>query len=81
MSFDTSSIQTFTDTEILAAYRNALFTGAYRTTVTISGRTMQIPDPATVMKVIQWLETRIQDDANVASGAGNSAVVTFDDPN
>lgn len=80
MNIPIAQLQTFSDTDLLAIYRYALANGAFRQEVTINGRTLRVPDAKTCRETIAWLEVRIQDDANAASGeGGNVAVVTFDD--
>lgn len=76
-SSDISALTDWTDAEILKAYRQAMITGAFRTTYTIGGRMLQIPDAATVMKVIGWLEGRIN-----AAGeqGGDTALIVFGEP-
>jgi hypothetical protein len=75
MAIDTN-FQTFTDAEMLAAYRSAMMNGSFRTTYSINGRSITIPDADTCMKVIGWLEARI----NEANGTGDVALGTFGDP-
>lgn len=80
-TIDISSLQNFSDTDLLTIYRYALATGGFRKTYMINGRSMEVPDVKTVMDTIAWLEARIQDDANQLDGVGgNVSVVQFNPP-
>jgi len=78
---DVSSLQTFSDSDLLTIYRYILATGGFRQEYSVNGRSFRAPDQDACIKTIAWLEQRIQDDANLQSGeGGNVVVVTFDQP-
>ena len=82
MSINAAQLPTYLDTDLLAIYRWALANGAAGTTRSIQGRSITFPAVTEILKTIAWLEQRIQDDANLQSGAaGNTSFVVFDDPN
>lgn len=65
MAYDTS-IQPFTDADIVNAYRQLLFRGAVAgTTYQIGTRSITYPGPEVAMKVISWAESRA-DNADAA---------------
>lgn len=67
-TIDISSLQTFTDTDLLTIYRYAMATGGFRKMYNVNGRDIEVPDAQTVMNAIAWLEQRIEDDSNSAAG-------------
>lgn len=66
MAIDISSIQTFTDAQLLILYRWALANNAAGQTRTIEGRTVAFPPLDQLMKAVDWLEGR----ENAVSGGG-----------
>lgn len=74
MAIDVGSIQTFTDEELIVIYRLAMATGAYRQSITIGGRTLNVPGPKEVRDTIDWLESRgtVGDDS-----LGGAALVQY----
>jgi hypothetical protein len=81
MSINVNNVPQYQDTDLLTLYRWALANGAAGQRRTIQGRDITFPTTAEIISTITWLEQRIQDDANAASGApGNVSVVTFNDP-
>ncbi len=74
MAIDTNSLQTFTDAELLLCYRHALATGAFRTTMSINGRTIQVPGPKDVLEVLERLEGRVASDDGTG---GMNALVRY----
>lgn len=73
MAIDTSAIQTFTEAELLAAYRECLMKQAFGQTVSISGQSLTFPGPAECRAMIDWLEQRV----NAAAGDGFTAQIVF----
>jgi hypothetical protein len=82
VTIDVASLQTFSDSELLTIYRNALATGAFRQEMHMQdGRMIRVPAQDQVLKTIAWLEKRIADDASAADGTGgNVAFAKFADP-
>jgi len=63
MAIDISSLQTFTDAELLVLYRHALATGAAGEERQMGdGRRIRFPTIEALMKAIDWLETRTNAD-------------------
>jgi hypothetical protein len=73
MAIDISSLQTFSDSDLLKLYRWALATGAAGQSRTISGRSISFPNPKDLMDLIERLEARTSTD-------GGSALGVFGDP-
>jgi hypothetical protein len=78
MAIDISSIQTFTDSELLILYRWGLANNAAGQTKSINGRSVSFPPVEEMRRTVDWLESRIQADAST-EGA-NIALIAFDDP-
>jgi hypothetical protein len=74
MAIDVSSLQTFTDAELLIIYRNALATGAFRQEMDFNGRRVKVPDAKTVLMIIETLEARCAVDAAADNGGGTALV-------
>lgn len=75
MAIDVDAVSTYTDAELLVLYRHCLATGAAGTTRQINGRMIQIPDIDKLMKLIDWLEARINTATDAT--AGGIALVQF----
>ncbi len=65
---DVSSIQTFTDAQLLAIYRNAYAHVAFGKSVTIAGRIWIAADEEFLRKQIDWLEARINVSGDTTGG-------------
>lgn len=76
MAIDVSSVQTFTDAQLLVLYRNALAAVTVGQSYSINGRSMTRADLPEIRETIDWLEARIQNAAATDSGGG-IAIVQF----
>ena len=75
---DVTTIPSYTDAQLLAAFRYGLLQLAISEEVTIAGRTVrrsQLPD---IQATIMWLESRIAASGN--SNGGNVALATLNSP-
>lgn len=74
MAIDHSSVQTHTDAQLLALYRDCLAKIALGQAYSINGRSFTRADMKTVMDAIDWLEERVEADAAGEEGGGNVLV-------
>lgn len=79
MPIDVSSVQTFTDAELLILCRNAVANLTISQSTSINGRTVTREDLPSIRETIEWLETRINNAASGTEG-GNVAYAKFNDP-
>lgn len=73
MAIDVSSVQTFTDAELLKLWRNCLAAIATGQSYSIGGRTLTRADLKEAREMVDWLENRI----NAASDNGGIALADF----
>lgn len=80
MSITVAGVQTFTDAEMLILVRNALVQLTISQATTINGRSITRAQIPQLKELHQWLEQRIQDDANSSQAGGNIALAQFGEP-
>ena len=71
---DLTQIPSYTDAQLLSAFRYGLLQLAISEEVTIAGRTVRRSQLPEIQKTIIWLENRI-----AAAGGGGTALVTLND--
>lgn len=79
MAIDHSSVQTHTDAQLLALYRDCMAKIALGQSYSMNGRTMSRADLKEVREMIEWLEERVETDAAGEEGGG-SVLVQFSEP-
>ena len=76
MAINLDNVQTFTDSELLTLYRQAIAINAAGEERRLSdGRSIRFPSQAEIRKTIEWLEDRV----NAADNDGN-ALLQFNEP-
>lgn len=78
MSINIDSLQTFTDADLLKLYRWAMANGAAGQSRSVNGRNVQFPPLERLMKAIEWLESRVAQEAS--EPGGNIALVQVGRP-
>lgn len=76
MSVDPAKFRKYTDEELLTIYRAGIAALGTGQSYAINGRQMTRVDLDKMMKMVTWLESRI----DTATGDGDVGVVVFDDP-
>ena len=79
MAIDHTAVQTHTDAQLLALYRDCFAKIAIGQAYSINGRSFTRADMKTVMDAISWLEDRVETDAAGVEGGGN-VLVQFGEP-
>jgi len=78
MPIDVASIQEFSDADQLKLYRWAIAMNAAGQTRSIDGRSVSFPALPDLMKMIDWLEKRIEVASQSGEGGG-AVLVKFGD--